>query len=275
MAVALQRFYHLVIRRTPPLDLFRYNFALKRWIVLMQAREKFRDKLKKYHPDVYVGSADPNRITARLLLAYEIIKEEVEGEADSENYAKGNFIALDTDPFNDPKGPADRIFVNELNCMGKSCSSSCVDKMPECFQYSPDTLRARCVSSEAVAQLEEPAAFKLYMTASQCPRSCIHYVTQGQQKVLQNEFQLFGPSFREQGSLAITDGGQGSLASQEPHAIPSNKVPLARRPLGRLFSSAFMPPRPSLWATTPKFPSILSGPDPSNPPPSKLETSES
>ena len=43
----------------------------------MQAREAFRDKLKIYHPDVYVGDVDPNRLTARLLLAYEIVKDEV------------------------------------------------------------------------------------------------------------------------------------------------------------------------------------------------------
>ena len=44
---------------------------------LSQAKEGFRDKMKIYHPDVYKGTSDASRITARLLLAYDIIKDEV------------------------------------------------------------------------------------------------------------------------------------------------------------------------------------------------------
>ena len=32
--------------------------------------------------------------------------------------ASGGFVEADTDPFGDPKGPPDRVFVNELSCIG-------------------------------------------------------------------------------------------------------------------------------------------------------------
>eukprot|EP00242_Pyramimonas_sp_CCMP2087_P000743 CAMPEP_0198230292 /NCGR_PEP_ID=MMETSP1445-20131203/114585_1 /TAXON_ID=36898 /ORGANISM="Pyramimonas sp., Strain CCMP2087" /LENGTH=240 /DNA_ID=CAMNT_0043910823 /DNA_START=388 /DNA_END=1111 /DNA_ORIENTATION=- len=159
-----------------------------------EAKEAFRDKMKIYHPDVYKGTSDASRITARLLLAYDIIKDEVGsgGQLGSlGNYAAGKFAELDPDPFGDPKGPVDRIFVNELKCIGRSCYSSCVDKMPEYFEYNAETARARCTSTDAIGDAigEDEGAYKLFVAVSQCPRTCIHYVTKGQQKVLQEMLQ--------------------------------------------------------------------------------------
>ena len=61
-------------------------------------------------------------MTARLNLAYQIVTDDVTRSAGGDVYdASGDvFDVFDPDPFGDPKGVADRIFVNELRCVHPS-----------------------------------------------------------------------------------------------------------------------------------------------------------
>jgi hypothetical protein len=71
-----------------------------------------------FHPDVYTGDGDATAITARLNLAYEIVVDEVTGGGGGDDDVYGaDGELVDPEPFNDPKGVADRIFVNELRCV--------------------------------------------------------------------------------------------------------------------------------------------------------------
>jgi len=173
---------------------------------LEEAKAAFKTKVKQFHPDVYKGE-DATDITSRLLLAYEIVKDEVSGAAGGDDsvrgYEEGGFA--ESDPFRNPRGPANRIFVNELNCIGRGCLSCCVDKLPGIFNFSVDTEKARCYSSKSIAtpELEYP----VYLAVEQCPRKCIHYVTTGQLLSLQREFQqvLDGEASPEEISYRLYD----------------------------------------------------------------------
>lgn len=69
-----------------------------------------------FHPDVYAGDGDATAITARLNLAYRIVADDITGGGgggDHDAYAADGDL-VDPEPFDDPKGVADRIFVNEL-----------------------------------------------------------------------------------------------------------------------------------------------------------------
>ena len=83
----------------------------------MGLRRKTPTHTQVFHPDVYAGDGDATAITARLNLAYQIVADEVTGGGNGNDYddvydADGALV--DPEPFNDPKGVADRIFVNEL-----------------------------------------------------------------------------------------------------------------------------------------------------------------
>lgn len=152
------------------------------------AKAAFKAKVKVFHPDVYAGDGDATAITARLNLAYQIVADEVTGGGNGNDYddvydADGALV--DPEPFNDPKGVADRIFVNELRCAGPGCFSCCVDKMPGLFSFDPITNAARCSVTTSVARPHWE--YPLYQAVAQCPRSCMHYVTPGQLKVLTEE----------------------------------------------------------------------------------------
>ena len=49
------------------------------------------------------------------------------------------------DPFRQPEAPANDVFVNELACVGRGCSSCCVGKAPAVFAWAEDTGAARAV----------------------------------------------------------------------------------------------------------------------------------
>ncbi|KAK3267650.1 hypothetical protein CYMTET_23808 [Cymbomonas tetramitiformis] len=91
------------------------------------------------------------------------------------------------DPFEEPEGPADRIFVNELRCLGVNCSYSCVKAMPDAFRFDEETQRARCTSRRF--NDDEDLEYTLWQTVGQCPERCIHYVTKAQLDILQLELQ--------------------------------------------------------------------------------------
>jgi hypothetical protein len=58
-------------------------------------------------------------VTARLNLAYQIVTDDVTRSAGGDVYDASGDV-FDPDPFGDPKGVADRIFVNELRCVHPS-----------------------------------------------------------------------------------------------------------------------------------------------------------
>jgi len=57
--------------------------------------------------------------------------------------------------------------------------------MPGLFSFDPITNAARCSVTTSVARPHWE--YPLYQAVAQCPRSCMHYVTPGQLKVLTEE----------------------------------------------------------------------------------------
>lgn len=115
-------------------------------------------------------SSDATEATLRLVRAFELLSAEA-----------ATATAYSDDPFAEPEGPATVLFVNELRCQGRSCSSCCVDKAPEVFQFGPDTGAARAANEVSVSGGKE---YVLRVAVGQCPTECIHWVTPRQRDVL-------------------------------------------------------------------------------------------
>lgn len=134
----------------------------------------FRVKVKEYHPDVYRGQEDAVLITQRLIEAYELLSKRV-GQ-DTSKRKSG-------DPFEVPECEAQEVFVYELNCIGRGCPYSCVERAPGVFRFAPDTGCAR-----AVAQ-GRPDDYGVQLAVGQCPQNCIYYVTPLQRETLERVFE--------------------------------------------------------------------------------------
>ena len=132
----------------------------------------FRAKLKKTHPDVN-ASADAAEATLRLVRAFELLSSE----------AAAGFGEQSGDPFSEPDGEASDVFVNELRCQGRACSSCCVDKAPQVFQFADDTGAARATDW----RLSGVRDYDMRVAVGQCPTECIHWVTPRQRAVLDAE----------------------------------------------------------------------------------------
>ncbi|XP_024524855.1 uncharacterized protein LOC9641707 [Selaginella moellendorffii] len=139
---------------------------------LDDVKAAFRSKVKEYHPDVYRGAEDPEAITQCLIRAYEELSLETKPSIGQKRRS--------LDPFQEPEGEANDIFVNELLCIGKGCPYSCVERAPSVFRYNPETGRA-----QAVVQ-GRSGDYSVQLAVGQCPRNCIHYVTEEQGKVLRD-----------------------------------------------------------------------------------------
>ncbi|KAL3030401.1 hypothetical protein AAZX31_03G217800 [Glycine max] len=83
------------------------------------------------------------------------------------------------DPFDTPECEAFDLFVNQLLCVGKACSNSCVERAPHAFTYASSTGTARA-SSQGHGD-----DYQVQCAVGQCPRSCIHYVTPSQRILLE------------------------------------------------------------------------------------------
>eukprot|EP00271_Cylindrocystis_brebissonii_P005202 TRINITY_DN17170_c0_g1_i1.p1 TRINITY_DN17170_c0_g1~~TRINITY_DN17170_c0_g1_i1.p1 ORF type:complete len:462 (+),score=49.10 TRINITY_DN17170_c0_g1_i1:757-2142(+) len=144
---------------------------------LEEVRTAFRARVKEYHPDVYSGTGDAAAITRRVLRAYELL---LDGRVKSTITRKRS-----EDPFGEPEGEADQVFVNELNCIGMGCPYSCVKRAPNTFRFSSTTGRARSsFSSPLLADAGNDDSYDVFLAVGQCPSRCIHYVTEGQREVL-------------------------------------------------------------------------------------------
>lgn len=127
-------------------------------------------QLKKLHPDVN-PSADAAEATLRLVRAFELLSESAPD-------------TLSDDPFAEPEGPATSVFVNELRCQGRGCTSCCVEKAPAVFQFADDTGAARASSAFVLSDKNE---YAMRVAVGQCPTECIAWVTPRQQAVLDAE----------------------------------------------------------------------------------------
>jgi ferredoxin len=116
--------------------------------------------VKKAHPDVKGASGQEE--TKRLLLAY---KQLMSHRTRPSPGPEGG------DPFRWPEATASLLFVNELRCTGKRCSSSCVAKAPGVFHWASDTGAARVLSQNGATE------YQLRVAQGQCPADCIHWVT--------------------------------------------------------------------------------------------------
>ncbi|XP_061348488.1 uncharacterized protein LOC133293879 [Gastrolobium bilobum] len=130
----------------------------------------FRDKVKQFHPDLNRNEIYSDTMIRRVIEAYQILS----------NYTSSQIIEREClDPFDAPECEAFDIFVNELLCVGKACSNSCVERAPHAFTYVSSTGTARA-SSQGHGE-----DYQVQCAVGQCPRSCIHYVTPSQRILLE------------------------------------------------------------------------------------------
>jgi ferredoxin len=135
-------------------------------------KRAFRAKVKQLHPDV--TGASGGEPTLRLVAAYKALLSirRAPGTA-------GSRLAA-ADPFSQPETDATELFVNELRCVGRACSSACVSKLPTVFGWADDTGAARVINQRGAA-----TDYQLRVAVGQCPTECIQIVTSGQLAVLE------------------------------------------------------------------------------------------
>ncbi|CAJ2631621.1 unnamed protein product [Trifolium pratense] len=135
----------------------------------VEIKAAFRAKVKQFHPDVN-RDENSDAMIRRVIQAYQILS----------SYTPSQIIETEClDPFDRPECEAFDVFVNELLCVGKACSSSCVERAPHAFRFDSSTGTARAFSQ---GQEED---YQVQCAVGQCPRSCIHYVTPSQRILLE------------------------------------------------------------------------------------------
>ena len=132
-------------------------------------KRAFRAKVLKWHPDV--AGASGSEPTLRLVAAYKALlsRQRAPGIAGSPRGEEG----AEADS-------TELLFVNELRCIGRSCSSACVAKLPTVFGWADDTGAARVTNQRGAAM-----DYQLRVAVGQCPTECIHLVTPAQLAVLE------------------------------------------------------------------------------------------
>ncbi|KAK7258857.1 hypothetical protein RIF29_24445 [Crotalaria pallida] len=136
----------------------------------LDIKAAFRAKVKQFHPDVNRDEANSDAMIRRVIEAYQILS----------NYSRSEIIEREClDPFDSPECEAFDLFVNELLCIGKGCSNSCVARAPHAFTFVSSTGTARA-SSQGHGD-----DYQVQFAVGQCPRSCIHYVTPSQRILLE------------------------------------------------------------------------------------------
>ncbi|XP_073151237.1 uncharacterized protein [Henckelia pumila] len=135
-----------------------------------QLKAAFRIKVKQFHPDVMRDGQNSDAMIRRVIQAYEILS----------NYSKSEIIERECmDPFDQPESEAIDLFVNEVLCIGKGCPYSCVNSAPHAFKFSSLS------GSASAASQGHDENYRVRLAVSQCPRSCIHYVTPSQRIILE------------------------------------------------------------------------------------------
>ncbi|XP_050274158.1 uncharacterized protein LOC126717045 isoform X2 [Quercus robur] len=90
------------------------------------------------------------------------------------NYSRSKIIEREClEPFEKPECEAFDIFVNEVLCVGKRCPYSCVKRALHSFSFAS-------TGSARVCSQGHGEDYQVQLAVSQCPRSCIHYVTPSQ-----------------------------------------------------------------------------------------------
>ncbi|KAI5069252.1 hypothetical protein GOP47_0015553 [Adiantum capillus-veneris] len=88
-------------------------------------------------------------------------------------------IRKSLDPFDSPECEAQDVFVYELECIGRVCPYSCVERAPNVFKFAAETGCARAVVQGP------PDDYQVQLAVGQCPRNCIYYVTPLQREALE------------------------------------------------------------------------------------------
>ncbi|RDX94717.1 Chaperone protein dnaJ C76, chloroplastic, partial [Mucuna pruriens] len=138
----------------------------------------FRAKVKQFHPDLNKdgNTTFSDTMIRRVIEAYRV------GTILTilSNCTPSQLIQSEClDPFDTPECEAFDLFVNQLLCVGKACSNSCVERAPHAFAYVSSTGTARA-SSQGHGD-----DYQVQCAVGQCPRSCIHYVTPSQRILLE------------------------------------------------------------------------------------------
>jgi len=171
---------------------------------IAEVKAAYRARMKVYHPDVYDGDGDGEEMARRIVAAYRAVAEG--GIASATTTVWDGISEIfpwardDADPFDQPEGPADAVFVNEFTCRGKGACPAyccCVGRSPESFAWAKDTnaarfdgptwtdLARRQTQSDADdAETAAAAAYNLNLAVGQCPVMAIHWVTPKQRRRL-------------------------------------------------------------------------------------------
>ena len=150
------------------------------------------------HPDVN-KRGDATEETLRLVKAFEILSAEAKEYTDfylGDPFAqRASSLLRRRACFSRhacaAEGPATAVFVNELRCQGRSCTSCCVDKAPEVFHFADDTGAARAEKHFSVSGGKE---YVMRVAVGQCPTECIHWVTPRQRDILDAELLRYAPA---------------------------------------------------------------------------------
>lgn len=102
-------------------------------VTLAEVKAAFRARMKVYHPDVYRGDGDGEAMARRIVAAYRAVMEVEGSSGDAATMAEWDGVndvfpwaRPGADPFEDPEGPADDVFVNAFECRGRGrCPSYC------------------------------------------------------------------------------------------------------------------------------------------------------
>ena len=185
-------------------------------VTVADVKAAYRARMKIYHPDVYEGDGDGEAMARRIVAAYRAIIELVDDDEEAASVREWDGISEtfpwardDADPFRNPEGPADDVFVNPFNCRGKGggCPSycCCVERVPGSFSWSPETNAATfdgptwtdlnrrirqmagdskdpdkatantTAAAAAAAAALEKEAYNLNLAVGQCPEMAIHW----------------------------------------------------------------------------------------------------
>ena len=200
-----------------PWEVLGIDVATNQEVSIADVRRAYRARMKVYHPDVYAGDATDKQANARrVVAAYAAVARE-SGLLDSGDSARAvdwdansnsevfPWAREDADPFEEPEGPAQSVFVNEFACRGRGACPGyccCVERNPGSFAWAEDTnaarfrvdaetwgdLNRRAMStgaSDAVKEDADIAAHRLNLAVGQCPEAAIHWVTPRQRTVLE------------------------------------------------------------------------------------------
>eukprot|EP00898_Chlorokybus_atmophyticus_P007496 jgi/Chlat1/7748/Chrsp66S07214 len=139
-----------------------------------EVKQAYYASMRLCHPDLSGNHPESTAFCMYLNEAYEVLSDVHKRTVYDEI---NGFSISATNPFEDTKFDADKVFVDEFSCIG---CKNCAHCAPATFMIEEDFGRARAMKQDDnVAMVQE--------AIDTCPVSCIHWVTAPQLKLLEDE----------------------------------------------------------------------------------------